>query len=66
MSQCEDILNHLQSASITPREALNLYGCTRLAARIFELKKSGHDIKPHQIQVQGRHGKAWVSRYSLI
>ena len=65
MSQCENILKHLQSASIIPSQALTLYGCTRLAARIFELKKAGHDIKPKLIEVRGRHGKAYVSRYTL-
>ena len=65
MSQREDILTHLQLTSITDREARSLYGCTRLAARINELNKSGHDIKSKLIQVNGRHGKAWVSRYSL-
>ena len=66
MSQCEDILNHLKSRDITPRVALTLYGCTRLAARISELKHAGNDIKSKLIRVKGRHGKAWISRYSLV
>ena len=66
MSQCEDILNHLQSASITPREALFLYGCNRLSARILELRRAGNDIKSKIVKVSGRHGKAHVSRYSLV
>ena len=65
MSQCEQILTHLQSRDITPLEALNLYGCNRLSARILELRRAGNDIKSKLIQVNGRHGKAWVSRYSL-
>lgn len=34
------ILQHLESGKpITPLEALNLYGCFRLSARIFELRE---------------------------
>ena len=65
MSQCEDILTHLQLTSITPREALSLYGCNRLSARILELRHAANDIKSKLIRVNGRHGKAWISRYSL-
>lgn len=45
MTQAEQILAHLETgASITPLEALNEYGCFRLGARIFDLKKDGHAI----------------------
>jgi hypothetical protein len=45
MSQSEKILYHLSSGkSITPIEALQSYGCFRLASRISELKREGHDI----------------------
>ena len=41
-SQCEKILVHLQAGkSINPIQALNLYGCFRLGARIYDLKKLG-------------------------
>ena len=30
---------------ITPLMALDLYGCLRLGARIWELKRMGHQIK---------------------
>lgn len=41
-SQCEKILIHLQAGkSINPIQALNLYGCFRLGARIYDLKKLG-------------------------
>jgi len=45
MSQSNQILSHLKKSSITPIEALTLYGCFRLAARIYDLKESGHDIQ---------------------
>lgn len=39
------VLAHLQSGKeINPIEALNKYGCFRLGAIIFELKKEGYAI----------------------
>lgn len=44
-SQKQRILEHLQSKrSITPLEALELYGCLSLAQRIQELRDSGYSI----------------------
>ena len=38
MTQCDKILFHLQTiGSITPVEALDQYGCFRLAARVANL-----------------------------
>lgn len=46
MSQREQILKHLnEKGSITPLDALRYYGCLRLSARIYELRKDGHDIR---------------------
>lgn len=45
MTQSEAILNHLKQAPITPIQALEGYGCFRLAARIKDLREQGHDIK---------------------
>ncbi len=44
MSHTMQILDHLTSP-ITAMDALNDYGCFRLAARINELRMSGHNIK---------------------
>ena len=50
-SQAKNILAHLQQhKSITPLEALNQYGCFRLAAVILNLKKDGHNIVTHIIK----------------
>ena len=44
-SQTEYILNHLKAGkTITPIQALNLYGCFRLGARIWDLKCLGYPI----------------------
>lgn len=45
LSQCERILIHLQSGkTINPLQALNLYDCFRLGARIYDLKQAGFDL----------------------
>lgn len=45
MSQGEAILGYLRTgAEITPLDALQRFGCFRLAARINELRKDGHPI----------------------
>jgi hypothetical protein len=38
------VLEHLRERPITPRTALNKYGCFRLAARIYDLRRMGHVI----------------------
>lgn len=46
MKQYDLILRHLQyGMTITSNEAQNMYGCTRLSARIHEMKKCGFDIR---------------------
>ena len=44
-TQNEQIREYLEAGNtLTPLEALNLFGCFRLATRIFELKKQGLNI----------------------
>ena len=44
-SQYSLILRHLETgAEINPLEALSMYGCYRLGAVIFNLKKDGYSI----------------------
>lgn len=53
-SQCKRILSHLQSGkTINPLQALNLYGCFRLGARIYDLKKAGFDIDSRLVHENG-------------
>lgn len=62
MTQTETILAHLKNGrSITPIDALRDYGCFRLAARIKELRDSGHDV---QTAWDTDGEKRWA-RYSL-
>jgi hypothetical protein len=47
---------------ITPLEALRNYGCLRLGARIYDLKKAGHAITREMVELaDGKH----VARYSM-
>lgn len=62
-TQSQAILEHLQSGrTITPIEALNLYGVFRLGARIFDLKDAGHNIVN---EWDGDGEKRWA-KYRLI
>lgn len=46
MSQASTVLSHLESRTkITSVEAIGLYGITRLAAVVYNLKKDGHNIQ---------------------
>jgi hypothetical protein len=55
-SQNELILDHfLSGKTLTPMKALHVYGCTRLAARVYELKRRGHDIQAeYKVDEMGR------------
>lgn len=44
-TQCKQIAAHLEGGNtITAIEALNLFGCFRLASRIHDLRVQGYDI----------------------
>jgi hypothetical protein len=61
-SQNKQILKHLQSGrKITAYEALKVFGCLRLAARIRDLRDAGHAIKSELISENGKR----FSEYSL-
>lgn len=63
MTQNAAILAHLQSGeSITPLEAIGVYGVYRLAARILELRSAGYDIVTEH--KRDARGKPYAS-YSL-
>jgi hypothetical protein len=49
------ILEHLRShGTITPMDAMK-FGCYRLAARIWDLRKDGHDIVTEDKDRDGNH-----------
>lgn len=63
-SQKEKILEHLLSGkSISPLEALNLYGSLRLGARIADIRKEGY-IVYREMVTDSRTGKRYA-QYSM-
>jgi hypothetical protein len=63
MTQTQQILTHLKDGkTITPLEALQLYGCLRLGARIFNIRELGYDVNT-KIKAVGQHKH--VAEYSL-
>lgn len=57
LSQGDMIKIHLQKkGSITSWEAIKLYGCTRLSAKIYNLREEGFDIKTDYVTKKNRYG----------
>lgn len=57
VSQSEMIKKHLtKRGSITSWEAIKLYGCTRLSAKIYDLRAEGMDIKTDHVTKKNRYG----------
>lgn len=67
MSDKARILKHLQeNGSITPLEALERYGCYRLGARVFDLRRDGYNIQTTIVEGVDRNGEpAKYARYTL-
>lgn len=63
-TQCKQILQHLEHGPITHRVAESRFNCTRLAARIYDLKKQGHRIEKRM--VAGRRRGVWFAEYRLV
>lgn len=62
MNQTNQILTHLmRDEPITPMDALKLYGCFRLAARINDLREMGYMVVTN---IKKRNGKRYAE-YSL-
>ena len=62
MSQNTSILSALKQGPLTPLYALQQFGVMRLAARIWELRQSGHNIRARKRELP--YGKS-VAEYSL-
>lgn len=55
MTQNKQIINYLQQGkTLTSLEALKLFGCFRLSARIAELKNQGFNIIANNIKENGK------------
>lgn len=64
-SQASRILEYMRAGnSITPLDALRLFGCMRLGARIYDLKQRGHVI--NTLIVKDDLSGSRYARYSLV
>ena len=64
MSQSKQIKHYLNSGyAITPLEALDKFGCMRLAAVIHDLKKEGMNIASET--VTSANGKRYSKYYAI-
>lgn len=62
-TQYSQILDWLKSGrTITPLEALERFGCLRLGARIYEMKRAGILVKREMVKISKNKR---VARYSL-
>jgi hypothetical protein len=63
ISQMKAILKYLQlGRTLTALQALKIFGCARLAARVYDLICLGYDIGKRMVKVKGG---ARVARYFL-
>lgn len=62
-SQEQAILEYLQAGGVlTPLDALRMFGCMRLGARIWDLRQKGHHISMRVVETpSGKH----VAEYRL-
>ena len=67
MTQCERILMYLrEEGSITPLDAMREFGCMRLGARVYDLKRRGIGIRKETETRENRWGqKVRYARYYL-
>lgn len=61
-TQSQKILRWLQAGNrISPLQALNMFGCFRLGARCYDLKKAGYPVRSEMVTVNGKR----VAEYRL-
>ena len=68
-TQNQQILKHLQThkRGITALQALEKFGCMRLASRISDLRRMGYEISSEMIAVRNRDGDVhYVANYKLV
>ena len=66
MSQTQSILNYLlQGKKLTSLEALDLFKCMRLGARIWDLKQQGYTIEEKLIydeNTKKHYSSYWINQ----
>lgn len=68
MNQTQAVRDYLVAGNgLTSLEAIQKFGCTRLSAKIFDLRKKGYAIESEPIDVYDRYGnRTQVARYKCI
>jgi len=64
ITQNETVLRLLKRQTLTMRDAW-IYGIGRLSARVYELRKQGHNIEAKLKRVKTQFGHANIAVYSL-
>ena len=65
-TQAAMILEYLASGKpLTAAEAWKRFGCARLGARVFDLRRRGHEIEATKEQVPGRRRPAMIAVYRM-
>lgn len=66
-SRAQRILRYLQKLkTLTSMEAINMFGETRLSARIYDMKKDGYKFETTRIRVPTRDGWTYVAQYRFL
>lgn len=67
-TQTSSIKDYLLAGnSLTSMEAFEKFGCTRLSARIFDMRKSGIKIKTEMVKGINRYGSyCTYASYSVV
>ena len=64
MSQEMQIFDYMVKGNgISAADAIELFGCYRLSARIKDLRDSGHEIRTHleeNVTRPGKHARYWL------
>ena len=67
ISREQKILKYLRTyKTLTPLEAINMFGETRLSARIYDMKKDGYKFETTRIRVPTRDGWSYVAQYRFL
>ena len=68
VTQCERILKYIEEqGSISQLEALETFGCMRLASRMCDIKRMGYRVTKTMEKKKNRYGEPIsYARYSVI
>lgn len=59
MTQKDRVLKYMQDfGKITPLDAIREFGCLRLSARVFDLKRDGYNIVSETETSKNRYGES--------